>query len=136
MPIRIIHQMIITISEDLASPQKQILFARDPDLVKQTIDTYTKQASANFSLADAADETYGIGDIVSPAKGLYLEVDAECSVYLSGDPNPVILRLPTTPQTGARARLMAEVDITNVRIVASEGVAVNGTYCFWGGGTT
>lgn len=136
MAIRIIHQMVITVSEDLESPQKQILFARDADLVKQVIDTYTKQVSGNFSLAILADETFGIGDIATPAKGLYLEVTADCSVYLSGSTSPTVMRLPTSPQTGARARMFFEGDVTSLRVVASAGVAVDGTYCFWGGGTT
>jgi hypothetical protein len=128
--------VILTASEDLASPQKQILFARDADLSKQTIDTYTKQVSGNVDVADAGDETFGIGDIASPAKGLYLEVSAACSVYLSGDPNPLVLRLPPSPQSGAKAKLFVEADITSFRIEATEGVAVAGTYCLWGGGTT
>lgn len=136
MAIRIIHQLVITVSEDLESPQKQLLFARDADLVKQTIDTYTKQTSGNFSVIIAGDETFGIGDIATPAKGLYLEVTADCSVYLSGATDPIVMRLPPSPQTGARARLVIEGDVSSLRVVASAGVAVDGTYCFWGGGTT
>lgn len=135
MAIRIIHQVTIAVSEDLAEPQKQLLFARDADLVKQTIDNYTRQVSGNFTVPDAGDETFDIGDIVSPAKGLYLEVSADCSVHLSGDPNAIIVRLPPSPQTGAKAKLFVEADVTSLRVVASEGVPVSGTYCFWGGGT-
>jgi hypothetical protein len=136
MPIRIIHQVALTVSEDLAEPQKQLLFKRDLDFTKQTIDTYAKQASQNFNVPDLGDETYAIGDIDSPAKGLYLEVSADCTVYLSGSTDGIILRLPPTPQSGAKAKLFVEADVTSLRVVASEGAAVAGTFCFWGGGTT
>ncbi len=136
MPIRIIHQVIITISDDLAEPQKDIVFTRDPDLAKQTIDTYTKEHGGNFNIADTVTESLDLGDIDSPAKGLYLEASQECSVRLSGSSDPIVLRLPPTPQTGAKVKLFVEGDITAVTVEASEGVAVSGRYHLWGAGTT
>lgn len=136
MAIRIIHQISLGVSEDAAEPQQEFLFRRTLDGTKQTIDGYTKQASQNLDVIDTGDETYLPGDIDLPAKGLYLEVDADCSVYLSGDPNPIIMRIPPGAQTGAKAKLFMEGDTTSLRVQASEGAAVHGTYCFWGGGTT
>lgn len=136
MAIRIIHTLSMAISEDIAEPQKQLLFQRDADLQKQTIDTYLKEVSGNFIVIGGNQENLSLGDIALPAKGLYLEANAECSIRLNGSADPVILRLPSSPQTGAKVKYFVEGDITAVEVDASENADVSGAYAMWGGGTT
>lgn len=125
--MKIVHELLLHISQDAA--QLQSHFLRSSPASRVTIETYAKHTSGDFSVADAASETLTLGNVESPAKGLYLEVAADCAVYLNGSGDAIQMRKAAN---AAYAKLFLECDITSVQITADQGSDVSGTYVVWG----
>ncbi len=126
--MRIVHELIMNVSQDEAGEQVQ--FKRSEVLSRVTIDTYEKHLSNDFKVLDTASKSLSLGDVTSPAKGLYLEVDADCDVKLNGSGDAIQIRAAPTPT--ARRKLFLEGNITAIEVTASQATDVNGTYVIWG----
>lgn len=124
--MRIVHQLIMTIADDTLL--KDVLFSRETDRSKVTIDTYTQSIAHGFTVPDTETLALTLGDLPSPAKGLYLEVDADCDVKLSGSTDPIQLRIASG---GSKAKLFLEANVTSVTVEANQSSAVTGTYAAW-----
>lgn len=125
--MRIVHELLLHITQDNA--QLQTHFQRAQTASRITIDTYTKHTSGDFSVADTETEQLTIGNVASPAKGLYLETNADCDVTINGTLGPIQMRKATN---ASFAKLFLECDITSIEVEASQGSAVQGTYVVWG----
>ena len=130
--MRITHELVMLISRDESG--NDIHFQRKETISRIQIDTYLKQHGGAFDVADTATLTLSMGDVAA-VKGVYLEVDADCDVFLSGSADPIQLRKAPAASGGtapAYAKLFLECDITQIDVEASQSSAVNGWYVVWG----
>ena len=131
--MRIVHELLLNVSLDEA--QLQTHFKRAATVSKLTVDTYQKHAGSAFQVLDTQSKTLSLVDVTSPAKGLYLEVDADCDVTLNGSVDAIQLRKAPASGTIAAAdyaKLFLEGNITSIEVAANQGSDVNGTYVVWG----
>lgn len=126
MAIRVTHKVRPQIYAD--TNKKNVLFAPDDTLSEVVIDSFTKHSSNNISVAASASENLPLGDITA-IKGMYLQVDADCTVKLNGGTETIQLRAQGT--TSPSAKLFIEADINQVNVTAGSAI-LNGTICLWG----
>lgn len=124
--MRIKHKVNPRISEDSAG--KDMLFGLDDALAEVTIDTHTHQVNGHFSVAVGATEALSFGD-VAVVRGAYLEVGADCSLYLNGSLDAILIKLAPG---AAKAKFFIEATLTQVQLKATGAVALTGKACFWG----
>jgi hypothetical protein len=124
--VRIRHKVYPKISDDSAG--KNLQFAPDDALAEVIIDVYTKQANSYFSVVAGATETMSLGDVAA-VKGVYLEVNGDCDVYVNGGVVSIPMKLATG---GTVAKLFLEATITSISVKAPALVAVTGKICVWG----
>lgn len=129
VPIRVVHNVQLHISQDVDDQQKNSMAERHVDLSKVTIDTYAKQNSGNFDIPDTQMISLSLGNITSLAKGLYIETTEDCAVRLNGSSDPINLKKGTNQSL---AKLFIEADISAVTITADQAAAVDGYFALWG----
>lgn len=129
MSIRVKYKVLLQNSEDKVGKNK--LFYREDDVSQEVaIDGLDKQHSGNISVAVAATDTLSLGDL-SDIRGLFLEVDADCTVRLNGSSDDILMKLPEGV-TGGKAKLFIEATITAVAVENTGAAQLNGVYCIWG----
>ena len=132
--MRLTHEILLHLSQDTA--QEQSHFLRKESISRITIDSYQKHHGGVFTVPDGTQLDLAIGDVDAP-KGMYLETDVDCDVYLNGSATPIALRKAPAPASGstaapAYAKLFLECAITSIQVDASQGADVTGTYVVWG----
>lgn len=125
--MRIVHELIMNLSQDEAGVQ--VHFKRTEGVSRVIIDTYEKQHGGDFKVLAAQNKLLGLGDVTSPAKGLYLEVDADCDVKLNGSVDAIQIR--GAPTTTKRRKMFLEGDISSIEVTALA-KDVNGSFVIWG----
>ena len=127
MPFRIDHTVAMQITRD--TNQKQKVFFSDLTAEAVTIATLDNAFGGGLSVAVSSTDSLSLGDI-GDARGLYLEVDADCNVRLNGGVEDIPI---TVAPGGARAKFFIEGTITAVTVENTSGtVVLTGAYCFWG----
>jgi hypothetical protein len=124
--VRIRHKVYPKISDDSAG--KNLQFAPDDALAEVIIDVYTKQANSYFSVVAGATEVMSLGDVAA-VKGVYLEVNGDCEVFVNASATAIPMKLVTG---GTVAKLFLEATITSISVKAPALVAVTGKICVWG----
>jgi len=126
MAIWIKHVVAVRTSRD--KDFKKAMWYPDVDLSEVVIDTFTKQASTNFTVPLSSSEALTNGDVAA-VKGIYLESNAACKVYLNGSTNS----LSMVPAAGKVAKLFLEAEVTTVEIEnESTDTELEGVYICWG----
>lgn len=125
MAIRVKHKVAVAIG--LASDMKNTLLELDDTLAEVILDGFDRAVSNIVAIAAAATEQLSLGDL-STVRGMYLEVDGDCTVRLNGSTDDILMKVGAT---GGKAKLLLEATITQVEIEAT-GAAVNGVYAMWG----
>ncbi len=125
------HELVMDVAEDSSGKLKEFERPRDTVLVNK-LDFWNRIHGGNFSIADAATETLDLGDVTSPARGLYLEVSGDCDITLNGMASPVQVRRTAKEVAASQlSKLFLEVNITSISILAV-GSAITGNYRVWG----
>ena len=133
MPIRVKHTVAVQTARD--TDFKKGMWTPDPPLEEVIIDTFEKQANGNFSLLEATTEFIPFGD-VDAVRGMFLEADAACKVYLNGSLDAIELT-PNPGETPQPVKFFLEANISEVKVENTSADAVlNGVYVFWGDPTT
>jgi len=127
--MRIKHTLMLAIADD--SDMKDPLFGQiDETLALVVIDGYTGQASGKFKVEVDDSKVLSMGDITA-VKGVYLELDQDCSIKINDGAAIAVKRGNTA--TGSLAKFFLEAVITKIEVVvALGGVETHGTYCVWG----
>lgn len=129
MALRLVHELIMKLTQDTAG--KRILFERQTSDSRITLDTWFKHNSGTFTVTDGTQENLALGDVTSPVRGVYIEVDADCDIRLSGSSDPIQVRR-LAAQAAFPSKIFLEANITAIEVDASQGADVNGTYLVWG----
>ena len=124
-----IHELVLDIASDTGGKFKEFERPRDTSRVSLT-DVWDKTHGGNFTVAAAGTDTLDLGDVTSPAKGLYIEVDADCDITLNGLGSPFQVRRVT--KQSLPSKFFIEADITSIQVTALAGGSVKGTYRVWG----
>lgn len=125
MAIRVKWIIQPQLSEDTDGTKK--LFYRDTTPSTVIIDTFSKSVNSVLSVATSSTDSLSLGDLTA-AKGLYLEVNADCLVYLNGSSIPIQLR-----KSDGVAKLFIEADINQIDVENQSSSAIlEGVYCLWG----
>lgn len=125
---RFTHELVLDIASDSGGKFKE--FARPRDTSKVDIkDVWEKTHGGNFTIATTTTETLDLGDVTSPAKGAYIEVDNDCDITFNGLASPMLVR--RVSGQSLPSKIFLEVDITSISILAGAN-DVNGTYRVWG----
>lgn len=128
MALRLVHELILKLSEDEAG--KRVLFERQASDSKVTFDKWFRHNSSTFTVADTTQLSLSLGDITSPARGAYLEVDANCDIRLNGSVDPLQVRRQADET--APSKIFLNANISAIEVDASQAVEVNGIYVVWG----
>jgi hypothetical protein len=125
--MRIKHSLQLAIAED--ADMKDPLFGpTDETLIQVIIDGYTSAASGKVKVLATITKALPLGD-VQLVRGIYLEVDQDCSIKINDGAAIALKRGNST--TGALAKFFLEAALTKVEVVAGS-IDVHGTYCVWG----
>lgn len=135
MPLRLKHKIVVQVTADTAQKQKR--FFLDDDPVQETdVSSFAHQANSELSIDDTVTEALSFGD-VQDARGIYIETDKPCDVFINGSatPIPMILAPASGSSSGAaKAKLFLEATITQVSITNTVGdnSVLTGVYELWG----
>lgn len=125
------HELVMDVAQDSGGKFKEFERPRDTSVVDKS-DFWDKVHGGNFTVADAGSDSLSLGDVTSPAKGLYLEVSGDCDITLNGLPSPLQVRR-TAKEVSQLSKLFLECDITSVTVTNQQaGQAIRGTYRVWG----
>lgn len=125
MAIRVKHNVLVQISQDTSAKEKFYY----PDTKETIIDVFDRQSVKNVQVAAAASEAMNLSDI-DDVRGMFLELDGDCSVEVNG--NAIPMQRASTA-TGTKARLFLEGAITSLTIDNTSGAsAINGILVLWG----
>lgn len=125
--MRIKHSVLLDIGDD--ADMKDLLFSTDETLAQTVIDGYMRMTSGKLTVAIGATESIPWGDVTA-AKGLFLKVDADCSVKLNGSATAIPITRANVG-TNDRAKLFVEAALTAATLTAGA-TAVNAVYAIWG----
>lgn len=126
---RLIDTPVVALTEDAAG--KQIIYKRDEELAKQTIDAFERGASSIFNIAASANEDVSFGD-VDDVRGFYIEADGDFDVIFNGGAETVSFKVADTT-TGRKAKCRMDAQVTQINITNPDATnALTGSYCVWG----
>lgn len=124
------HELVIDVASDSGGKLKEFERPRDTSRVKLD-GIWQRIHGGNFTIPISTGEALDLGDVPSPAKGLYIEVNNDCDIVLNGLASPIqVRRVPA--QATLPTKLFLEVDITSVLVTALGTNVVEGTYRVWG----
>lgn len=127
MTIRVSHTVAVRTSRD--TEYKQAMWYPDVTLAEKVLDGFEKQTNGNFSIPATASEYLSFVD-VEAVRGMYLEVDLECSLRLNGSLDAIELK---PAESGVPAKFFLEAVITEVLIQnPSTTSPLTGVVVFWG----
>ncbi len=124
------HELVIDVANDSGGKLKEFERPRDGSRVNLN-GIWQKIHGGLFTVPINTTESLGLGDVPSPAKAVYIEVDNDCDITLNGLASPVQVRR-VTGQDSLPSKLFMEVDIASIQVKALGTKPVNGTYRVWG----
>ena len=126
MSIRVKHRVWVNISRN--TDMTDLVYGpEEADRLVQS-DIYDQHGGGSIDIDDAGNENLSMGDVTN-VKGIYLEVDQECTIKINGGTDEFVLKKSNT--TG-KAKVFLEATITALNIANASGSALIGHYAIWG----
>lgn len=128
--MRVQHSVSLVISDDTAQKIKQFDHA-DSQQIKTVTDAFTHNNCGILTIAAAATESIPFAD-VADARGMYLEVDGDCTVQVNGGAEDRLMKVDPAGGATAKARMLTEEALTAATVENTGTAVLKVIYAVWG----